>query len=113
MHGKNERRGMVSTIVDGIDNGAVEYVFVFKASHSLFRLIQSLGRICPARQNHDYATLHIFDTGDMIGQDPETLNVISMYQGEEYGAKQYRHCNCGKVWSRFVQYTRLPRLHQL
>ena len=54
---------MVSTIVDGIDNGAVEDVFVYRASYSLFRLIQSLGRIRPARQNHEYATLHIFDTG--------------------------------------------------
>ena len=38
---------MVSTIVDGIDNGAVEDVFVYRASYSLFRLIQSLGRIRP------------------------------------------------------------------
>ena len=54
---------MMSTIVDGIDNGAVEDVFVYRASYSLFRLIQSFGRIRPARQNHDHATLHIFDTG--------------------------------------------------
>ena len=53
---------MVSTIDDGIDNGGVEDVFVYRASYSLFRLIQSLGRIRPERQNHDYATLHIFDT---------------------------------------------------
>ena len=46
---------MVSTIVDGIDNGTVKDVFVYRASYSLFRLIQSLGRIHPARQNHDYA----------------------------------------------------------
>ena len=54
---------IVSTIVDGIDNGAVKDVIVYRASYSLFRLIQSLGRICPARQNCEYATLHIFDTG--------------------------------------------------
>ena len=60
---ERDEQCMVSTIVDGIDNGAVEDVFVYKASYSLFRLIQSLGRIRPARQNHDYATLHIFDTG--------------------------------------------------
>ena len=45
------------------DNGAVEDVIVYMASYSLIQLIQSLGRIHPARQNHDYATLHIFDTG--------------------------------------------------
>ena len=49
--------------VDGIDNGVVEDVIVYRASYYLFRLIQPLGRIRPARQNHDYATLHIFDTG--------------------------------------------------
>ena len=54
---------MVSTIVDGIDNGAVEDVIVYRASYSLICLIQSLGRIRRARQNHDYATLHIFDAG--------------------------------------------------
>ena len=60
---EREEQCMVSTIVDGIDNRAVKDVFVYRASYSLFRLIQSLGRIRPARQNHEYATLHIFDTG--------------------------------------------------
>jgi len=60
---ERDEQCVVSTIVDRIDNGAVEDVFVYRASHSMFPLIQSLGRIRPARQNHDYATLHIFDTG--------------------------------------------------
>ena len=62
---ERDEQCVVSTIVDGIDNGAVEDVFVYRASYSLFRLIQSLGRIHPGRQNYDYnyATLHIFDTG--------------------------------------------------
>ena len=60
---ERDEQCMVSTIVDGIDNGAVEDVFVYRASYSLFQLIQSLGRIRPGRQNYDYATLHIFDTG--------------------------------------------------
>ena len=34
---------MVSTLVDDIDNGAVEDVIVYRASYSLIRLIQSLG----------------------------------------------------------------------
>jgi len=37
--------------------------YTARASYSSFRLIQSLGRICLARQNHDYVTVHIFDTG--------------------------------------------------
>ena len=36
---------MVSTIVDGIDNGHVEDVFVYRASYSLVRLVQTLGQI--------------------------------------------------------------------
>ena len=60
---ERDEQCMVSTIVDGIDSGAVKDVFVYRASYSLFRLIQSLGRICPGRQYYDYATLHIFDTG--------------------------------------------------
>ena len=54
---ERDKQRMVSTIVDGIDSGAVKDVFVYRASYSLFRLIQSLGRICPARQNNEYATL--------------------------------------------------------
>jgi hypothetical protein len=36
---------MVSTIVDGIDNGQVEDVFLYRASYSLVRLVQTLGQI--------------------------------------------------------------------
>ena len=46
---ERDEQCMVSTIVDEIDNGAVKDVFVYRASYSLFRLIQSLGRIRPAR----------------------------------------------------------------
>ena len=78
---ERDEQCMVSTIVDGIDNGAVEDVFVYRASYSLFRLIQSLGRIRPARQNHDYATLHIFDTGydpSRVGDLERRLNDIKV-----------------------------------
>ena len=33
---ERDEQCMVSTIVDGIDNGAVKDVFVYKASYSLF-----------------------------------------------------------------------------
>ena len=33
---ERDKQCMVSTIVDGIDNGAVEDVFVYRASYSLF-----------------------------------------------------------------------------
>ena len=34
---ERDEQCMVSTIVDGIDNEAVEDVFVYRASYSLFR----------------------------------------------------------------------------
>ena len=73
---ERDEQCMVSTIVDEINDGAVKDVFVYRASYSLFRLIQSLGRIRPARQNHDYATLYM--TLDMISQDLGTSNVNLM-----------------------------------
>jgi len=38
---RNEQCSMVSTIVDGIDNGAVEDVIVYRASYSLILLIST------------------------------------------------------------------------
>ena len=69
---ERDEQCMVSTIVDGINNGAVEDVFVYRASYFLFRLIQSFGRICPARQNHEYATLHIVHTGYDLSRSGES-----------------------------------------
>ena len=54
---------MASTIVDGIDNGLVENVILFRGCYSVSRLVQTLGRIRPPRQNFDKATLDILDTG--------------------------------------------------
>ena len=59
----------------------MEDVIVYMASYSLIQLIQSLGRIHPARQNHDYATLHIFDTGydlSRFGDIERQLNDIKV-----------------------------------
>jgi len=53
---------MVSTIVDGIDNGIVENVIVLRGSYSIVRLVQSLGRIRPPRQSFGTATFDILDT---------------------------------------------------
>ena len=74
---ERDEQCMVSTIVDGIDNGAVEDVFVYRASYCLFRLIQSLGRIRPARQKRimrHFTSL----TLDMIRQDLGTSNIDLM-----------------------------------
>ena len=76
---------MVSTIVDGIDNGTVKDVFVYRASYSLFRLLQSLGRI---RRKKNMIMQHFTSsTLDMIRQDPGTSNVnLMISRCEEYGA---------------------------
>ena len=62
---------MVSTIVDGIDNGDVEDVFVYRASYSLLRLVQTLGRIRPHRQSFHFGTLNILDTGYYLSRTGE------------------------------------------
>ena len=60
---EREDQCMASTIVDGIDNGLVENVILFRGCYSVSRLVQTLGRIRPPRQNFDKATLDILDTG--------------------------------------------------
>ena len=62
---------MVSTKVDGIDNGDVEDVFVYRASYSLLRLVQTLGRIRPHRQSFHFGTLNILDTGYYLSRTGE------------------------------------------
>ena len=54
---------MASTKVDGIDNGMVENVIIFRGCHSVARSVQSLGRIRLPRQNFEDATFDVFDTG--------------------------------------------------
>ena len=86
---ERDEQCMVSTIIDGIDNGGVEDVFIYKASYSLFRLIQSLRRIRPARQNHDMQHFTSLTTG----YDPSRFRYVEPQlndiKGEEYGVQQY------------------------
>ena len=71
---ERDEQCMVSTIVDGIDNGAVKDVFVYRSSYSLFRLIQSLGRIRPARQKIMIMGHFTSSILDMIHQDLKIFN---------------------------------------
>jgi len=74
---ERDEQCMVSTIVDGIDNGAVEDVFVYRASYSLFRLIQSMEE--SARQGRIMIMRHFTSlTLDMIRQETGTSNVDLM-----------------------------------
>ena len=79
---------MVSTIVDGIDNGDVEDVFVYRASYSLLRLVQTLGRIRPHRQSFHFGTLNILDTGSI--KDRRSRKATQQYQSKAYSAVKYR-----------------------
>ena len=70
---KRDEQCMVSTIVDGIDNGAVKDVFVYRGSYSLFHLEES------ARQDRIMIMRHFTSsTLDMIRQEIGTLNVDLM-----------------------------------
>ena len=51
---------LVSTFVDGIDNASTEDVIIVGATHSIYSLVQAIGRIRPPRQNMERATIHIF-----------------------------------------------------
>jgi len=51
---------LVSTFVDGIDNSSTEDVIIVGATHSLYSLVQAIGRIRPSRQDIKKATVHIF-----------------------------------------------------
>ena len=74
---ERDEQCMVSTIVDGIDNGAVEDVFVYRARYSLFQLINHLEE--SARQDRIMIMRHFTSsTLDMIRQDPGTWNVDLM-----------------------------------
>jgi hypothetical protein len=85
---------IVTTFTDGIDNALTEDVIIVRARYSVTSLMQALGRIRPARQQQDTATLHIFDTGydpTNEAQDQDTINYMRAAQlipaGEEKKAE--------------------------
>ena len=53
---------LVSTFVDGIDNSSTEDVILVGGAHSLYSLVQAIGRIRPRRQKFDTSTIHIFNS---------------------------------------------------
>jgi superfamily II DNA helicase RecQ len=57
---------LVSTFVDGIDNASTEDVIIVGATHSIYSLVQAVGRIRPPRQNMDRAAIHIFHSDSYV-----------------------------------------------
>ena len=53
---------LVSTFVDGIDNSATEDVILVGGTHSMYSLVQAVGRIRPRRQDIKHAAIHIFNS---------------------------------------------------
>ena len=53
---------LVSTFVDGIDNSTTEDVILVGGTHSVYSLVQAIGRIRPKQQDINRATVHIFNS---------------------------------------------------
>jgi len=65
---------LVSTFVDGIDNSATEDVILVGGTHSMYSLVQAVGRIRPPRQDFKHAAVHIFNSDHYLKTNPVDLD---------------------------------------
>ena len=65
---------LVSTFVDGIDNSATEDVILVGGTHSIYTLVQAVGRIRPRRQDIKHAAIHIFNSDSYLKSNPLELD---------------------------------------
>jgi len=65
---------LVSTFVDGIDNSATEDVILVGGTHSMYSLVQAVGRIRPPRQDFKHAAVHIFNSDHYLKTNPLELD---------------------------------------
>lgn len=65
---------LVSTFVDGIDNSATEDVILVGGTHSIYSLVQAVGRIRPKRQDITRAAVHIFNSKQFLKNDIDGLD---------------------------------------
>ena len=65
---------LVSTFVDGIDNSATEDVVLVGGTHSIYSLVQAVGRIRPQRQDITRAAVHIFNSNQYLKTDNDELD---------------------------------------
>ena len=71
---EGKEKVLVSTFVDGIDNSSTEDVILVGGTHSLYSLVQAIGRIRPRRQNFDRSTIHIFNSAKYLKFDKIKIN---------------------------------------
>ena len=57
---------LVSTFVDGIDNSSTEDVVLVGGTHSLYSLVQAIGRIRPCRQDIQKSAVHVFKSSKYL-----------------------------------------------
>lgn len=76
-------RVLVSTFVDGIDNSSTEDVILVGGTHSIYSLVQAVGRIRPRRQVIKHATVHIFNSNNrhLPSHDTEVKDNTSILLG--------------------------------
>ena len=65
---------LVSTFVDGIDNSTTEDVVLVGGTHSLYSLVQAIGRIRPRRQDIQRAAVHIFNSSNYLSFDKHEID---------------------------------------
>jgi len=64
---------LVSTFVDGIDNSNTEDVVLVGGTHSLYTLVQAIGRIRPRRQDILKSAVHIFNSSKYLKVDNRAI----------------------------------------
>ena len=65
---------LVSTFTDGIDNSATEDIIIVGATHSIYSLIQAIGRIRPKRQRFNKSSVYIFHSKSYFKSDVQALD---------------------------------------
>ena len=57
---------LVSTFTDGIDNSTTEDVIIVGGTHSIYSLVQAIGRIRPKRQHFNKSSVYIFHSSRYV-----------------------------------------------
>ena len=83
---------LVSTFVDGIDNSTTEDVILVGGTHSIYSLVQAVGRIRPRRQDMNHAAIHIFNSNKYLKTNPSSLDDdITLLIGADVFPQADRH----------------------
>ena len=83
---------LLSTFTDGFDNSTTKDVIINGATHSLYSLLQAIGRIRPKHQWYDRASVYIFHSRNYIRSDAQKLDdTLSQAIGSGLFSEPERH----------------------